>query len=94
MSKTAQELFREGHRKLVCIDDNGLPWWKIGKAYSFKENGNIIDEYGHDWKYPTATFEPYSFFGMRNKEFTPEYLDAIASAVAEKVCAIIVEKLK
>jgi hypothetical protein len=94
MAKALEELFDEGHRKVVCVTDDGYRWWTVGKVYQFNSDGFITDDEGDECNDTSATFEPYSFFGMRNKEFTPEDLDALATAVAEKVCAIIVEKLK
>lgn len=92
MSKTALSLFKEGHRKLVCVDNHGCYWWTEGKVYEFNSDDFLVDDDGHYSTAGEVKFEPYSFFGMTNKEFAPEDIDKIAAAVAEKVIAMMKEK--
>lgn len=89
MGKTLEELFDEGHRKVICTDDAGFRWWTVGKIYTFNSDGFITDDDGDECNEPSARFEPYSFFGMTNKEFSPEDIDKIANTVAEKVIAMM-----
>lgn len=93
MTNTLEELFDEGHRKVVCTDDGGFKWWTVGKVYTFNDNGVIYDDEGDECEDTDAEFEPYQAFGMTNKEFSDEDLDALAKVVAEKVCAIIKDEL-
>lgn len=94
MGKTAEELWREGCNKVYCVEDGGLKWWTIGKTYTFNDDGFLTDDDGDVNDTDTAKFEPYSFFGMKSKEFTHDEMNQLAQMVAEKVIAILKEKMK
>lgn len=93
MTDTLEELFGQGHRKVVCTHDGEYNWWTVGKTYEFNNDGFLVDDDGDECNETNATFKPYSFFGMQNKEFTSDEMEHLAQAVAEKVIAILKEKL-
>lgn len=98
MSKTAKQLYEEGHKNIIC-SYAPTPYFTKGKVYNICD-GVLRDKDGDTWDlrlkddYPVAThFEPYEFMGMSNKVFTPEEIEELATAVAAKVLEKLKEKL-
>lgn len=87
-----QEAIATGVKKVVCTENEYLiGTWTKGKVYPVID-GIVTDDRGYKWGVVNAgawpeipSFEPYSFMGLENKEFTPDEIEQLASAVAEKV---------